>query len=150
MIRLIGFVLDASDPGSWHLVPSGDPGLGLAFLRRPEDRSEPVRSKAGSEMDGIEIHPRSTGCTFQVVVVPRAGRNEISGVMGGALRLKTMAPPVDGAANEACVRYLSKLLQLPKSSVEIILGEHHKRKTIYVHGLGVDEVQRILTQATIR
>ncbi|MFI5175827.1 MAG: DUF167 domain-containing protein [Terriglobia bacterium] len=109
-----------------------------------------MRSKAGSEMDGIEIHPRSTGCTFQVVVVPRAGRNEISGVMGGALRLKTMAPPVNGAANEACVRYLSKLLQLPKSSVEIILGEHHKRKTIYVHGLGVDEVQRILTQATIR
>lgn len=98
-------------------------------------------------MDEIEINSREDGCTFRIVVVPRAGRNELAGVMAGALRLKTVAPPVDGAANAACIQYLSHLLDVPKSSVELISGEHHKRKTVYVRGMKASDVRRILSGA---
>jgi uncharacterized protein len=98
-------------------------------------------------MDEIEINSRGDGCTFRIVVVPRAGRNQLAGVMAGALRLKTAAPPVDGAANAACIQYLSHLLDVPKSNVELISGEHHKRKTVYIHGIKAADVRRILKGA---
>jgi uncharacterized protein len=95
----------------------------------------------------IEINSREDGCTFRIVVVPRAGRNELAGVMAGALRLKTVAPPVGGAANAACIRYLSHLLDVPSSNVELISGEHHKRKTVYIRGMKASDVRRILSGA---
>ncbi|MBZ5534582.1 MAG: DUF167 domain-containing protein [Acidobacteriia bacterium] len=98
-------------------------------------------------MDEIEINSREDGCTFRIVVVPRAVRNQLAGVMAGAVRLKTAAPPVDGAANAACIQYLAHLLDVPKSNVELISGEHHKRKTVYIHGIKASEVRRILKGA---
>ncbi|MBZ5551083.1 MAG: DUF167 domain-containing protein [Acidobacteriia bacterium] len=95
----------------------------------------------------MEINSREDGCTFRIVVVPRAGKNGLAGVLAGALRLKTVAPPVDGAANAACIQYLSRLLDVPKSNVELISGEHHKRKTVYVRGIKASDVRRILSGA---
>lgn len=47
------------------------------------------------------------------------------------LRLKLRAVPVEGAANAACIHYLSKLFSLPKSRLEIVRGEKFREKWIW-------------------
>jgi len=44
------------------------------------------------------------------------------------LKLKITAPPVDGKANAFVIKYLSKELKVPKSSIHLIRGQtsHHK------------------------
>ena len=54
----------------------------------------------------------------------------IAGQHGDALKIKLTAPPVDDAANKLCVKYLSKFLKIPKSSIEIISGHTSRTKRI--------------------
>lgn len=64
-------------------------------------------------------------------VTPNASRNSVEGCAKGMLRLKLRAIPAEGAANAACIRYLSKLFSLPKSRLEIIRGETFREKWIW-------------------
>ena len=83
----------------------------------------------------ISITETEDGITFSIKVMPRSSRCEIVGVQEDALKLKITAPPVDGSANEECIRYLSKLLHIGKSSIRIIGGEHSRKKIIRISGL---------------
>ena len=84
------------------------------------------------------------GATFSVKVHPRARKNAITGEIGDALKLALTAPPVEGAANDACVRFLAELLEVPRSSVTIAAGESSRQKVIRVVGLSAAEVERRL------
>ena len=57
----------------------------------------------------IEATP--TGIRLRVRVQPRASRTELAGRYGDALKIRLAAPPVDGAANEALVRFLAERLE---------------------------------------
>jgi uncharacterized protein (TIGR00251 family) len=54
----------------------------------------------------------------------------IVGLHADSLKIKVAAPPVDGAANRMCVKFLAKCLSLPSSSLEIIAGHNSRAKTI--------------------
>jgi uncharacterized protein (TIGR00251 family) len=98
-------------------------------------------------MGSIKIEPRAGGCTFQVQVVPRASRNQIVGIIDGAVKLKIAAPPVDGAANEACLRFFSRFLDVSKSNVALLAGEHHRRKTVFVRGCSLERARSFFEAA---
>ena len=70
------------------------------------------------------------GITLKVFIQPRASKNMIAGIHGDALKIKLTAPPVDGAANKMCIKYLAKCLMLPKSSIEIISGQTSRTKLV--------------------
>jgi len=70
--------------------------------------------------------------TFWVHVQPRAHQDEIVGRQGDVLKLRLMAPPVDGAANEACRRFLARLLGMRRDQVEILKGQTTRRKLIRI------------------
>jgi uncharacterized protein YggU (UPF0235/DUF167 family) len=54
---------------------------------------------------------------------------------------------VDGAANEALRRFLSRLLDLPKEAVTIKTGATSRRKTALIAGLSQGEANsRVLAQ----
>jgi len=76
-------------------------------------------------MTFIQHHPR--GVLFKIFVQPRSSKNQISGLYGDSLKIKLTAPPVAGAANTMCVKFLAKCLDVPRSSLEIISG--HTRRT---------------------
>lgn len=84
------------------------------------------------------------GATFQVQVHPRAKKNAVTGAIGDALKLSLTAPPVEGRANEACIAFLAKLLNVPRSSVTIAAGESSRHKVIRVAGLTAAEVEKRL------
>ncbi len=90
------------------------------------------------------ITQTSSGIRIAVQVQPRASKTEVAGLHGEAVRIRLAAPPVDGAANDALVRFLSDLLGVPRSAVTISSGLSARRKTVLVAGLGVADATRLL------
>jgi uncharacterized protein (TIGR00251 family) len=80
-------------------------------------------------------------------VQPRASRTEVAGVLGDQLRVRLTAPPVDGAANEALVRFLAERLGVPRSAVRLVSGEAGRSKVVAVDGIGMSEARaRLLSE----
>jgi uncharacterized protein (TIGR00251 family) len=82
--------------------------------------------------------------TFAVKVHPRAKKNAITGELGDALKVALTAPPVEGKANEACIEFFAKLLEVPRSSITIAAGQTSHNKVIRVIGLSVTEIEKRL------
>jgi len=62
----------------------------------------------------------------------------------GSLKIRLTAPPVDGAANEALVDFLSTTLSIGKSQVEIVSGHTSREKRIKIVGMSEADVTRLL------
>lgn len=82
--------------------------------------------------------------TFAVRVQPRASRDEISGVMDGALKIRLCAPAVENRANEALVEYIAGVLKTPKSAVRIRSGEQSRSKRVEVFGVTRREIENLI------
>ena len=94
----------------------------------------------------IPIRDTPAGATFSIKVHPRAKKDGITGEIGDALKLAIAAPPADGKANEACIRFFADLLQVPRGSVTIAAGATTRNKIIRVSGLSANEVRSRLDQ----
>jgi uncharacterized protein (TIGR00251 family) len=81
----------------------------------------------------LYFEKNSSGIAFKVHVQPRASANQAAGAWQDALKIRLTAPPVDGEANKACIRFLSKQLKVPKSEIEIISGVSSRTKKILIH-----------------
>ena len=79
-----------------------------------------------------------------VHVQPRASRTELAGRHGDAFKVRLQAPPVDGAANEALVRFLADSLGTPRAAVRIVAGATGRRKQVEILGLTAEDVARRL------
>ena len=82
--------------------------------------------------------------TFPVRVQPRASKDEVVGVIEGALKIRLQAPAVENRANEALVEFLAHLLKTPKSAVRILGGERSRIKRIEIHGVTKQQVLGLL------
>ena len=76
------------------------------------------------------IKNHSQGIVFKIFVQPRSSKNTITGLYGDAVKIRLTAPPVDGAANKMCIKFLAKSLTVPKSSLEIISGHTGRTKQV--------------------
>lgn len=75
------------------------------------------------------------GTLLNIHVSPGAKSTSVEGLYGeGAIKLKVAAPPVGGKANAEVERFLSKLLGVPRSDVNIIRGASSRDKTVLVRG----------------
>jgi len=88
------------------------------------------------------LHAQPDGVLLSVKLQPRASKNEISGPLGGELKIKVTAPPVDAAANQALIELLAKKLDCPRSRVELIRGQTSRHKTVKLYGFTPKEVVR--------
>lgn len=89
------------------------------------------------------------GVILSARLTPRASRNEITGVVEGALRIRLQAPPVDGKANKALLRFLADLLDMPPSSLAILSGDTGRNKRILITGMAEAQVaSRLLKPPT--
>jgi uncharacterized protein (TIGR00251 family) len=82
--------------------------------------------------------------TFAVRVLPRSAREEVAGLSEGAVRVRLTAPAVENRANEALVRFLSRVLDVPRRQVELLAGARGRRKVVRIHGLSREEIFRRL------
>jgi uncharacterized protein (TIGR00251 family) len=93
------------------------------------------------------MNETSEGLTVAVRAVPRAAKNEIQGVYDEALKIRLITPPVDGKANQALIRFLSKALHISKSQIRILRGETSRNKILRITGISKKELTRIIERA---
>lgn len=94
------------------------------------------------------LHHGQKGAALAIRVTPRARKNEITEILSdGTVRIRLVAPPVEGKANEALIEFLSEVLEVPRSSIEIVAGQTGRDKLISVLNLDAATVQqRILNR----
>jgi uncharacterized protein (TIGR00251 family) len=80
------------------------------------------------------------GIVFAVRVVPRAGRTAVAGTRGDALLVRLAAAPVDGAANDALIAFLSTIFDRPKRDITVVSGHTSRDKRIAIAGLRAPEI----------
>jgi len=93
----------------------------------------------------LELETQGGAVIFAVRVQPRARKDEISGVMGGALKVRLRAPALEDRANEALCEFLAELLKTPKAAVRILSGHHSRSKRVEVLGVTEQEVLALVT-----
>jgi hypothetical protein len=90
------------------------------------------------------ITPSADGVTLLIQVQPRASRTELAGLHGDAVKIRLAAPPVDGAANDALLRFLAEVLSVPRARLDLTAGHSGRRKVVRVRGMTVEAVTRAL------
>ena len=81
---------------------------------------------------------------LQLYLQPRASRNEWCGFHDGRIKLRLTAPPVENQANQACIAFLAKALQVPKSHITILSGHTSRHKTLQIKNADPERWQEIL------
>ncbi|HEU19491.1 MAG TPA: YggU family protein [Deltaproteobacteria bacterium] len=92
----------------------------------------------------ISIKETTDGVVFNIRVLPRSSRCEIAGIQNDALKLKITAPPIEGQANEECIRFLSDALGVKRNRISIIAGRKSKNKSVAVTGLTTKDIESII------
>jgi uncharacterized protein (TIGR00251 family) len=82
-----------------------------------------------------------TGVEIDVRIIPRARKTEVGGVRENALLVRVAEPPVEGAANDALIQFLARLLRVPPQSVRITAGLHSRRKRVAIDGATLEAVR---------
>ena len=80
-----------------------------------------------------------------VKVHPRAKRSALAGRLGDAWKLSLAAPPVDGKANDECVRFFAEFAGVPRSRVRIVTGLTSRLKVVEIEGVPQEDLERLLT-----
>jgi uncharacterized protein (TIGR00251 family) len=81
-------------------------------------------------------------------VSPGAGRAQIVGRHGDAWKVRVMAAPEQGRANEAVLRLLADALAIPRDTLELVSGHSGRDKIVELTGLGPALVERRLASAS--
>ena len=76
-----------------------------------------------------------TSTVLDVRVIPRARRSCVDGERGGAILIRLAAAPVDGAANDALVAFLSDALNVPRRDISLVSGDKSRVKRVRIAGL---------------
>jgi len=97
----------------------------------------------------LDLRETEEGIVIKVSVQPKASRQELSGIREGVLRLRLTAPPVEGAANEACRIFLAELFQISKSRILIIRGHQSRQKSVQIQGMTSETVRQHLRRLAI-
>lgn len=95
--------------------------------------------------EALRVERAGAGVRVGVRVQPRASRDEVSGVHGDTLKVRLTAPPVEGAANEALVRFLARALGVATGAVRIVAGATSRSKIVEIVGVNEDDVRRLAT-----
>lgn len=83
------------------------------------------------------------GVALPIRVIPRSSRNEIVEILSDqTVKIRLKAPPVEGKANEELVKFLSKILSIPQSKIEIVGGKTGRDKLVSILDAEGDEIHR--------
>jgi uncharacterized protein len=94
----------------------------------------------------ITENPTAGTLTFSVRLQPRASKDEIAGLMDGAIKIRLRAPTFENRANEALIEFLTALLKTAKSAVRIQSGAQSRSKRIEIRGVTRQQILALLQQ----
>ncbi len=100
-------------------------------------------------MEGV-LRKSDKGILLFLQVQPKSSKTSFGDIVEHEdrqwLQLKVSAPPVDGAANKAVLKFLSKELKVAKSNLEVFKGEKSRYKTVLIRGEVSGKLQIFLSK----
>jgi len=72
--------------------------------------------------------------TLTLHIQPGAKRTEVAGLHGEALKIRLAAPPIEGRANEALLKFIAESFDVPLRQVELKQGGQSRHKVLAVTG----------------
>jgi len=81
--------------------------------------------------------------TIDVRVIPRARKTECAGFRDDALVVRLAAPPLEGAANDALIAFLSSALHVPRRAIRIVSGDRGRQKRVAIQGVTPDHIRAL-------
>ena len=85
------------------------------------------------------------GATLSLHVQPGAKKSECAGLHGEELKIRLAAPPVDGKANEALLRFLAQRLAIPRQQISLKSGQTSRQKVIEIESVTAERLATLLT-----
>lgn len=94
----------------------------------------------------FNLHDGRKGSALAVRVTPRASRNEIVELLDdGTIKVRLASPPTDNEANDTLIAFLSEILGIPRTRLDIVAGVTGRDKLISVVDMDADTAhQRIV------
>ena len=93
----------------------------------------------------LDLKENDGAVVVLVRVQPRASKDEVVGVMDGALKVRLRAPALEDRANVALCEYLAELLKTPRAAVRILSGSRSRIKRLEIRGVTGQQVRGLLT-----
>lgn len=91
----------------------------------------------------FHLHDGKKGAALAVRVTPRASKNEIVDILSdGTVKIHLTAPPVEGKANAALLKFLSKVLDVSQKRLELVAGAGGRDKLISVIDMDADTLHK--------
>lgn len=84
------------------------------------------------------------GVVLSLHIQPGAKKTEVAGPHGDALKIRLAAPPVDGKANAALLRFLAQKVGCRDTAVELVSGQTARAKRVRIAGVAPRDVQAAL------
>lgn len=97
----------------------------------------------------MRLEETSEGTVLEVRAQPGAKRNAITGCHDGALKITVTAPPDKGKANEAIVKMLADLFQLPKSGILLKAGAASRSKRFLLRDISAAQAQALIAEKVL-
>jgi uncharacterized protein len=95
----------------------------------------------------FHMHDGRKGAALALRVTPRASKNEIVEVLSdGTVKVHLTAPPVEGKANEALLKFLAEVLDVPVSRLDIVAGAGGRDKLISVTDMDTAVLHRKIVE----
>ena len=93
----------------------------------------------------IEIFSETkSGIEFTVHLIPGAKKEQFLGIIdterGKALKISIHEKPTENKANEALIKFLADIFDVPKSAIEIKRGHKSHDKRISAAGVNLDYI----------
>ncbi len=89
----------------------------------------------------FQMHDGQKGSALAVRVTPRASRNEVVEILDdGTVRVRIAASPADEEANAVLLEFLSEILGVPKTKLDIVAGVAGRDKLISVVDMDMETV----------
>jgi hypothetical protein len=88
------------------------------------------------------------GVILNIRVLPRSSKSGFAEIQENALKIKIAAPPVDGKANDECVKVIAERLGVKKACVKIVAGHKSKNKRVSVSGIKKKDVEFIVNESS--
>ncbi len=86
------------------------------------------------------------GTLMSCRLTPRSSAEKIAGEWDGAVRIMLNAPPVDGKANAALVKFIAKRLGVARSHLALVQGECSRNKVLNIAGIPPEDVFKELSK----
>jgi uncharacterized protein len=77
---------------------------------------------------------------FAVRLTPRSAVERVEDVVDGVLKVRVMAPAVEGVANASLIRLLADELGIARRDVRIVAGASSRQKLVVVDGIEPDAI----------